>query len=141
LAQKAVKNLGRKKGKERAKIAFFTFDGNSLPGKLFSCLLAHGYPGRLYPVNPKYEAIQWLKAYPPILEISKAVDLVYLVVRACLVSGLLEDCFQKSVCVMLVFSSGFAEEGDAGGELEEGAKRLVATSTLRVLLGQTQKGL
>lgn len=112
---------------------------DSLPGKLFSLLLAHGYPGRLYPVNPKYEEIQGIKAFPSVLGIPETPELALVVVRAKLVPGVLEHCVQKGVPYALVFSSGFAEAQGAGKELDESIQKLVSTSPIR-LLGPNSEG-
>ena len=42
-------------------------------------LLRFGYKGKIYPVNPKAEKIEGLKAYPSILDIKSPVDLCIIV--------------------------------------------------------------
>ncbi len=52
----------------------------SLGLAIFRNLLDGGYQGILYPVNPKANSIQGVKAYPSLLEIPDEVDMAVLIV-------------------------------------------------------------
>ena len=43
---------------------------------LMGCIQAFGYPGRLYPINPKADEINGRKAYPSLKDVPEPVDLV-----------------------------------------------------------------
>lgn len=73
-----------------------------------------GFDGALYPVNPNAETIQGLPAWPSLRAIGKPVDLAILAVPAALVDGALDDAIAAGVKGVVLFSSGFAEIGDAG---------------------------
>ncbi|HET7616348.1 MAG TPA: CoA-binding protein, partial [Bacillales bacterium] len=86
-------------------------------------LLAHGYKGKLYPVNPKYNKVLGLKAFPSLEWIKGDIDLAILILRAELIPQLLRQCEQKKVGSVLIISAGFREEGSEKGiEREEWVK-------------------
>ena len=88
-------------------------------GRPIAFLKAKGYPGRVFPVNPRYDEIAGWKCYPSILEVPEPVDLAVVSIPA---SALLEgvsQCAQSGVKAVVVFSSGLGEMGEEGRRLEE----------------------
>jgi acetyltransferase len=77
-----------------------------------------GFPGQLYPVNPKADEILGLKAYPSVLEIPDPVDLAVIVIPQKYVVGALEECGKKGIPSVVVISAGFREAGREGLEAE-----------------------
>ncbi|MCS7284035.1 MAG: acetate--CoA ligase [Anaerolineae bacterium] len=92
------------------------------PEKLGYAVLANlkngGFPGDLYPVNPKADEILGLRAYPTVLDIPGPVDLAVIVIPYALVPAALEQCGQKGVPAVVVISAGFREAGREGLERE-----------------------
>src|SRR3989344_1782142 len=90
-------------------------------------ILANGYGGEVYPVNPKTSTLLELTCYPDIASITKDVDLAIIIVPAVAVPDVLRQCGEKSVQAAIVISSGFKETGiDGAGretELQEIAKQ------------------
>ena len=76
-----------------------------------SPLLELGFKGKIYPVNPKYSEIEGMKAYPSLREIPDSVDYVISVVPAPEVLNMLEDCSQKGVKGVHLFTARFSETG------------------------------
>ena len=72
-------------------------------------LLDHGYKGKIYPVNPKYTEIQGIKAYPGLKDIPEPVDYVISCVSTAGVLGLLDECPQKEVKVVHIYTGRFSE--------------------------------
>ena len=89
--------------------------GHSIVKNLIDC----GYPGKIYPVNPKATEILGLKVYPSVLDIPDDVDLAVIAVRANIVPMVLEQCGQKGVKAVIVITAGFKEVGVEGAELEK----------------------
>lgn len=80
---------------------------------------ADGPPGRLYPVNPKLDQYQGFPCYPDLRAIPGPVDYVICAIPAAAVPDLLEQCIEKGVRLLHLFTSGFTETGDAArAELE-----------------------
>lgn len=93
-------------------------DFSKVNGRPLKHLLDKGYAGRIYPVNPKYAAINGIACYPAIADVPGPVDLAIIAVPAKLVASLLRDLGRSRVKSVIVFSSGFAELGDEGRALE-----------------------
>ncbi len=72
-------------------------------------LLDYGYRGKIYPVNPKYQEILGLKAYPSLREIPGSVDYVISCVPASAVLSMLKDCSQKGGKAVHFFTACFSE--------------------------------
>ncbi len=99
-------------------------DPRRIGGRPIKNLRAFGYTGKIYPVNPKYEAIGDITCYPSILDVPGEVDHVLISVPQKLVPEAVDQSLQKGVRFATVFGSGFGETGREGKELEE---RLVKT--------------
>jgi acyl-CoA synthetase (NDP forming) len=108
-------------------------DRSSLSGRPLEILRQHGYPGSIYPVNPHHATVGGLDAYPAVGALPGPVDLAVVAVRAELVTGVLGECADAGVRSAVVFSSGFAEEGEAGAAAEKRIAALAAGSRMRVL--------
>jgi len=90
-------------------------------------LLRAGFE-RLYPVNPKNDTIQGLKAYPDIESVPEVVDLAIVAVSADATLPMLERCHARGIKAAMAYASGYAETTEAEGaarqtELSEFAKR------------------
>jgi acetyltransferase len=101
-------------------IAIIGASGNfdSISGKPLRFLQEHGYAGKVYPVNPKYEELAGLPCYKSILDVPGPVDLALLGVNYRLVLPMLKECVEKGVKFATIFSSGFAESGEEGRALQ-----------------------
>ena len=93
------------------------------PGKLSNGivknLLAYGYDGRVYPVNPKEKEILGLQCFASILDIKDQVDLAVIILPAKFIARVITDCGEKGVKAVTVISGGFKEVGVDGANLEE----------------------
>lgn len=92
---------------------------NSISGKPLVFLKRHGYEGKIYPVNPKYDELGGYKCYKSILDVPEPVDLALLAVNYKLVLPALKQCVEKNVKFATVFASGFAESGEEGEEMQK----------------------
>ena len=106
---------------------------NALGNVVFSNLLASGFKGELYPVNPKHKQIRGHKAYADVEAIGKPVDLVVVATPARTVPGILRHCGEHGVRGAVVLSAGFAESGRAGKRLEEAMMEAAREHDLRLI--------
>jgi len=106
---------------------------------MFGQIKQFGYPGRLYPINPKATEIEGLKAYPNLVSLPEPVDLVVITVPAPAVPAALNDCVASGSKNIHIFSSGFKETGEEPGislqkEIEaianEGGLRIVGPNSM-----------
>jgi len=96
--------------------------------------LEYGYPGRIYPVNPRYEEVLGIKAYPSVKDIPEKVDYVICCIPAQGVPELLYDCAEKGVKIMHLFTARMRETGsEEVMELEEKIARLAKELNIRFL--------
>jgi acyl-CoA synthetase (NDP forming) len=107
-------------------------DCTRINGRTLKYLLDKGYAGAVYPINPKYERIGPLKCYPSIDAVPEATDLAVIALPARLVVQALRDVGRCGVKSAIVFSSGFAETGEAGRALEQ--EVVAAAKSARVRL-------
>jgi acyl-CoA synthetase (NDP forming) len=108
-------------------------DLTSLSGRPLDILLQHHYEGRLYPVNPNRAEVAGLPTWPSISSVPEQVDLAVIAIRASLVLDALRECAQAGVRAAVVFSSGFAEEGDTGRRAQDEMTALAESSGMRIL--------
>lgn len=94
-------------------------DPKKLSGRLLSNILDHGFKGKIFPVNPKEDHIQGLKCFHTIREIPRTIDLAFLMVPARAVPDVLQDCIENEVRSVVIGTSGFAESGKAGIQLQQ----------------------
>jgi acetyltransferase len=87
--------------------------------RVFRNLVGSGYEGVVYPVNPKYESIQGVQAYPSVKDVPKAVDLAIISTPAQTVLDVVEQCGKKGIKGILIISAGFKEIGAEGIALEK----------------------
>ena len=89
-----------------------------IAGETFHNLLATGFNGPVYPVNPTAEVVQSVPAYRSVKDIPGPVDLGVVVVPSKFVLDVARECGEKGVRGLVVISSGFAEVGEAGRALQ-----------------------
>jgi len=78
-----------------------------------------GFPGALYPVNPKENAVLGIKAFSRVAEIPGPVDLALILLPPPLVEAAVKECLQKPVGAIVVITAGFGELGQEGRRLQE----------------------
>jgi acetyl coenzyme A synthetase (ADP forming)-like protein len=91
------------------------------------------FKGKVFPVNPKAEAILGTKAYASVNEIPDEVDLAVIAVPAAVVPSVIDECLSKGVKAAVIISGGFKEIGDEGAKLEQEIKTKIKGKTLRLI--------
>jgi len=108
-------------------------DATKIGGRPVKFLKAHGYTGQIFPVNPKADEIQGLKAYPTLGAIGGRVDHAILALPAAAVLPAVEACAANGVRSITIFSSGFAEIGAEGRAAQERIAAIAGAGGMRVL--------
>ena len=111
-------------------------------GRLFlTALLDQGYPGKLYPINPKAEEIEGLKTYAGVSDIPDPVDLAIILVPHHQTLPIIKECAAKGVKGAVLFTAGYKETGtEEGLALEKDLVRISKSSGMR-LIGPNCMGL
>src|SRR5690606_26805910 len=105
----------------------------SISGEIFHNLLASGFPGPVYPVNPAAPSVQSVRAYASVHEIPGEVDLAVVVVPQRLALATVEDCAKKGIRGIVMITAGFAEMGEEGRALQDRIARTVRENGMRML--------
>ena len=105
----------------------------TIGAEIFHNLLEHGFRGPVYPVNPKADVVQSVRAYPSIADVPGPVDLAVIVVPAVAAGEILEACGKAGVKAAVVISAGFKETGDAGRERERALVACARKYGMRIL--------
>lgn len=88
------------------------------------------FKGRVYPVNPKYDKLMGVKAYPSLSDIPEPVDLSLIIRPAEEIPEILRE-HRGRVHFAVVISSGFAEVGEE--ELQSEIKKIGREIGIRML--------
>ncbi len=82
-------------------------------------LLAGGFPGQIFPVNPKYPQVHGLQCFAKISDVSLPIDLAVVCTPAEVVPEIVEQCGASGIRGILIITAGFREMGASGRALEE----------------------
>ncbi|TDA69726.1 MAG: CoA-binding protein [Clostridia bacterium] len=94
-------------------------DPGKLSGKPFHFLQRYGYQGDIYLVNPRYRQIDGVRCYENVAKVPRQADLAIISLPAAAVPQALEECAEQGIKAAVILSSGFAEVGEKGQELED----------------------
>lgn len=94
-------------------------------GNMLKNILAGGFEGELYAVNPKEEKIQGITSYPTVEDLPET-DLAILAIPAkyCL-DAIKTLTTKKNTRAFIIISAGFGEAGEIGQQLEADIKKAV----------------
>ncbi len=86
--------------------------------RVLDALVATGFAGPIYAVNPHAPEIAGLKTYKSARDLPPGVDLAVVAVPAPAVLEVVDDCAAAGITSLVVITAGFAETGAAGRELQ-----------------------
>lgn len=102
-------------------------------GFFLRSLINHGFPGLVYPVNPRESEILGLRTYPSVLDIPGEVDLAIMTIPAQATEQAMLECAQKRVKFAVLHTAGYSETGDEGRELEDRVIQIARQGGVRVI--------
>lgn len=100
---------------------------------LMANLIEGGFPGAIYPVNPKRQTVMGKPCYPDLASLPEVPDLVVVVTPAKSVPQVMQACADKGVKACIVISAGFKEMGVQGEALEEEVIRIAKSAGISVI--------
>lgn len=107
------------------------------PGKigmiLTSTIIAGGFKGEVYPINPNADDVLGVKAYPSIKSVPGDVDLAVVAVPARHVVESVRECAEKGVEWCVVITAGFKEAGGEGERMQEELVRICEESGMSLV--------
>lgn len=96
-------------------------------------LIRSGFPGKIYPVNPKADELLGLKAYPSVKDCPGEVDLAVVLIPGKFVPAVMKECGEKGVQGVIIISAGFREVGAEGLRLEQEVVAIARQYGMRVV--------
>ncbi|GIJ71505.1 bifunctional acetate--CoA ligase family protein/GNAT family N-acetyltransferase [Virgisporangium ochraceum] len=101
--------------------------------EVLRALLAGGFTGPVYPVNPRAERIAGLPAYPSVAAVADPVDLAVIAVPAGQVRDVVAECAASGVGGAVILTAGLAETGGEGAAAQAEIVRLARAHGLRLV--------
>lgn len=101
-------------------------------GRVVKNLLRHGYGGKVYPVNPKYEKVAGLRCYPSLADLPEAPETVFISVGRDGVPGVVAECAAMGVPAATIYTGGFSELDEKGRRIEAEIARIAQGAGMRV---------
>jgi acyl-CoA synthetase (NDP forming) len=96
-------------------------------------ILANGYSGKLYLVNPKGGEIMGIKAYPSIQDLPEGIDQAIIIVPASANPQAVRECAAKGIKAIVLAAGGFSEVDEKGAELQKELIKAVRETGVRVI--------
>ncbi len=95
-------------------------DKSHWPRNIYANLVESGFPGKIFPINPKRDEIFGVPCYPDLASLPEPADLALMIVPADAVEGVLRQGVANGLKAAVVYAAGF---GDGGREksLQRGA--------------------
>ena len=95
-------------------------------------LKAHGYPGRVVPINSNRDTVQGKRAYARAVDAPPGIDQALIMVPKLAVLSAVEDCVAAGVKVATIYSDGFAETGSEGMQLQQNIVSIARAGGMRI---------
>jgi acyl-CoA synthetase (NDP forming) len=103
-------------------------------------MLANGYQGKIFPINPGGGKILGYQSYPSVEEIPEPIDLGVFIVPAEKTLAPLKECAKKKVPAVVIASGGYAEVDEQGASLQEEILKVARSAGMRII-GPNTSGL
>ncbi len=100
---------------------------------LLESLLQIGFPGKVYPVNPKIEKLLDRKVFPDVFAIPGDVDLAVIMTHRQIVPDMLKQCVKRGIDSVLIITQGFGESDEEGKALQSRINKIIEETGVRVL--------
>ncbi len=91
----------------------------SIGRRVLHALVAGGFKGPIYAVNPQADEIDGLRCFHSMAETPRGVDLVVVAVPSRLVLQVVDECAAAGARSLVVITAGFAESGEDGRVLQQ----------------------
>ncbi|MDX1484394.1 MAG: acetate--CoA ligase family protein [Alphaproteobacteria bacterium] len=120
-------------------------DAAKPPARPQRYLDAHGFKGRVIPVNPARKEVFGVPALANVREANEQIDHAFIMVPAKAVKSVVADCAEAGIPLATIFSDGFADIGPEGRVLQheivdiarDGGVRLIGPNSMGVISTRT----
>ncbi len=94
--------------------------------EIYSNLEGFGYPGQIFPVNPRRATVWGREAFKSLKDVPGKVELAIIAIPAAAAVDAVSACGEVKIPAAMVVSSGFRDAGEEGAIIQE---QLVAAAT------------
>jgi acyl-CoA synthetase (NDP forming) len=108
-------------------------DATKIGGRPLRYLLDFNFTGQVYPVNPNRDSVLGMRAYRAVADIPARVDHAIIAVGAAYVEDAVRAAAAKGAIGATIFTSGYAEIGEAGHSAQRRLARLARDLGVRIL--------
>ena len=115
-------------------------DPGKIGGRPIDLLKRGRFPGPIFPINPRVDEVQGLRAYPSLRAAGAPVEQAIIALPAEQAVAAFEDCIDVGVKAVVMFSAGFADAGPEGAALQDRLAARAREHGIR-LLGPNSLGL
>lgn len=110
------------------------------PFGLLRNLLAYGFSGDIYPVNPSADQILGVRTYPAIKDLPDDIDLTVIMTPRDTTLALVEESVEKGLKAIIIVAQGFGDADEKGKSLQSriidtakrGGARIIGPNTFGV---------
>jgi acyl-CoA synthetase (NDP forming) len=85
-------------------------------------LRRYDYPGRLYPINPRYDSFDGETCFASLSALPEVPDFAFVAIPAARTPEVVEECARLGIKAVEVASGGYSESGTEGAALEDRIK-------------------
>lgn len=96
-------------------------------------LVEGGFPGAVYPINPRRSSVWGLQAYNDLQSAPSPVDLAIVATPMETVPSIIKECGATGVAGAVILSAGGRETGEEGRRLEHKIAREAAAAKVRII--------
>jgi len=109
-------------------------DSRKMSGRVVNFMVSHRSSATIFPINPKKEVkeIFGVPCFRSLDDIKESIDQVIIALPAALVLEQLKKCAQLGVKSAVIFSSGFAEMGGKGIELQRALVEIAKSAKIAI---------
>lgn len=96
-------------------------------------ILANGYKGKIYLVNPKGGEIMGIKVERSIQDLPQGIDLAIIILPASANPQAIKECAARGIKAIVLAAGGFSEVDEAGEKLQEELIKVIKETGVRVI--------
>jgi acetyl coenzyme A synthetase (ADP forming)-like protein len=101
--------------------------------EVLSNLIAGGYSGAIYPINPGSAEILGQRCYKSLEEIPGSIDLAIIIVKREAVMPVLRECEAKAIKAVIIITAGFGESDEEGRTLQREIQQIVRQNKMTMI--------
>jgi acyl-CoA synthetase (NDP forming) len=128
-----LKNFDRLFNPRSVAVVGASQDLASISGQPIAHLRAKGFPGKIYPVNPRYDEVAGLRCYPDLRSLPEAPDVMVVAVAAKRVPEAMRQAGERGVPFAVILTSGFAEAGEEGRQAQRELAEIARACGIHVI--------